>query len=372
MIRKRGLDGITAMITAIMLMTALLAVFALPIKVSAEVTERPPEIPESELVGNSAQGQKAIPPEYPGDGTEKPASSDFEWVSGVTNIFNVPEGADSLRSISDIKGDWKGFLVGQPTEYFIFYGTLNTKIEDKGNNNISFRAKWKNDTLVNNKTGEIVSMDSASLGDTDYYGGITDESLYAEDRNSDPLLRHMFVSGDMILDFIIVNFYQQGNRQYALGIFESDTRKQIGNVYLTRTVSGKKKSSASNQTITTEWSGFSGLWVYEYTDDYGNVDRYSYYIEPISADKAYVVLCDEIIDTQVGIVGTMKLDHSNNHLYIYAPDGSLFDVLYFVDKGVITVEDAGGWFYKKDKSWHSAQYWNHIGNKFKEANEWYY
>lgn len=354
------------------LMAAVIGVCTLPISASATVVERPPEIPESELINNGTSGQKAIPPEYPGDGAEKPTSSDFDWVNSVTNIFDVPAGATSLRKPSEVKGDWKAFLVGQPTETLSFFGVLNTKIEDKGNGNITFKAKWKTDTIINNSTGEVSTMDSSVLGDTTYVGGMTDQSLYAEDKVSDTILRHMFVNSDLINDFIIVNFYQQGNRQYALGIFETDKQKQIGNIYMTRTVStSTKKSSGTASSIATEWSGYSGYWVYEYTDEFNNVTRDSIYIEPISADKAYVVLADESIGTRIGIVGKMELNPSDNSLRIYYPNGALFDVVYFVGKGELTVASHGGSFYYKDKSAHTPQYWNHIGNKFAESNEWY-
>ncbi len=125
-------------------MAAMLAVSALPITAAAQVQERPPEIPESELIK-----QPEIPASWQGDGAQKPQGSDFTWVYDVTNIFDVPAGATVLDKKEQVKGPWKVFMVGEPSEYFCFYHTCNNNINDGVADNVYLVANWYRKTLVN-------------------------------------------------------------------------------------------------------------------------------------------------------------------------------------------------------------------------------
>ncbi|MCR5405119.1 MAG: hypothetical protein K6E91_15055 [Butyrivibrio sp.] len=372
---------------------AMIAVCSQPLSVSAQVQERPPEIPESEFINKGSQGQKAIPPEYP-DGADRPRGEDFEWVQSVDNIFNVPAGAQKLSISDNAKGDWKAFLVGTPTDKLCFYATFNAKITDNGNNNVTFKADWYNQTLVDRNTGEGGKLDTTMLPDEVYYGGTTTDSLLVTDPDTDSINRYMFASGDMIKEFIIVNMYQSGNRQCALGVFYGDNEKSLGNIFMTRTgvapyipnsaiaptlvqpksitsVLTGSKTKSNGSAAASDWSAYEGYWVYEFTDEStGNVQRDTFYIERKSDDTAYCVICDESIPTWYGVLGKVALDPDANELVIYYPDGSIFDVVSFIGKDEIDVATHGGSFYKKDKSLHSQNYWDFIDNKFATSDEW--
>lgn len=299
------------------------------------------------------------------DGTQRPASGDFNWISGISNVYSVPAGGKSLKTLKEVQGDWKAYLGGIPTEATSYFGSFNVKIVDKGKNYADFIADWYTETAVDNKTGRPSFIDTSKQADTTYTGGMTEKLLFAEDTS----LSHQFVSGTPIKDFIIVNFYQQGNRQYAIGAFEADGHNPMGNIFMTRTVSGASLVTSNPAAeVAADWSGFAGYWEYKFQDATGHTAKDSVYIEPISADKAYVVIDNANSGTKTGIVGRMEL--SGGKLNIYSADGTLRTTMSLVNNNTMSSTAHGGNYTRTDTSARAPEYWNHISNKFAEANEW--
>ncbi len=357
------------------MLSAVLAVCSAPLSVSA-VQERPPELPASELVSSD------IPAAYQGDGDRLPTGEDFTWIYDVEDIFVVPDGAKTLKTTGEVSGSWKVFLIGQPTDKLCFYNFFNANIVDCGNNNVSLEAKWYKQTLVNRATGESTIMDNTFIKNEIYKGALTDESLYAEDPDNDIIDRYMFANGSFIKDFVFVNMYQKGYRQYALGVFSTDGGRPIGNAYMTREVTsyvGEKttvNNTSGQKAVSIEipdWSYFEGYWVYEYKDD-ATYQRDSIYVEPIGLDRAYVVIADESTGARMGSVVDIRHSAINNSLTLLNPDGTVFDVMNgttFNGKDAVSVEGFGELMIRADKSEHAQEYWNYISDRFKQADVWY-
>lgn len=296
-------------------------------------------------------------------GVQRPTNEDFKWINGISDIYAVPGSGKALKTMQEISGDWKGFLGGKPTEDASFFGSLNVTIVDKGKGHLDFIADWYTETRVDNKTGRPTALDTSKAADTTYTGGLTPKYLFAEDAS----LSHQFINGEAIKDFVIVNFYQQGNRQYALGAFEADGHKPLGNIFMTRTVSGASLiTSNAAASVQAPWSGFAGYFEYKHQDGSGQTVRDSVYIEPISADQAYVV-----IDTngkKRAVTGRMEL--ADGVLNVYAASGALFDSMRLVNNNTLQLTSQGASFTRMDSSARAPEYWNHIGNKFAESKEW--
>ena len=372
-------------IVTAMAMAAVLAVSALPITASAQVQERPPEIPEGELIK-----QPEIPGSWQGDGAQKPQGSDFTWVYDVTNIFDVPEGATVLDKKEQVKGPWKVFLVGEPSDYFCFYNNCNININDGVGDNVYLVADWYRQTLVNRQTGEATILDSSGLQSEVYDGTMTAGAIFAEDLDNNDVDRFMFASGDTIKDFLIVNMYQIGDRQYGLGVFSADNAKSLGNLYMTRqvatsvgttattttettaTTSGSSDTGEGNKAISVSFrdlNWFSGYWTYE--DSYSSD---SFYLEPINDHQVYAVIGDEAAATHYGIVLDVVSDPSRSTISLYYPDGNRFDSINGTNingTDAITMSDYNGVLFRTDKSVRAQEYWDHINDLFKGANEWY-
>ncbi|MCR5403105.1 MAG: hypothetical protein K6E91_04700 [Butyrivibrio sp.] len=197
------------------LLTVMIAVCTLPIAASAQV-------------------QYILRPSEYADGADRPKGEDFDWVRSVDNIFTVPAGAQKLSIPDYAEGEWKAFLVGTPTDKSCFYATFNAKITDNGNNNVTFKADWYTQTLVDRNTGKDYRTDTTILPDDVYYGWTTKDSLFVSDPDTDMINLYMFASADLIKEFLIVNMYQDGNRQCALGVFSDSNQKPLGNIFMTR------------------------------------------------------------------------------------------------------------------------------------------
>lgn len=296
-------------------------------------------------------------------GAQRPTNADFNWINGISDIYAVPAAGRALTSLQDITGEWKGFLGGIPTENASFFGSLNARIEDKGSNHATMTVDWYTETSVDNKTGRPSYNDTSKNADTTYTGGYSNKMFFAEDMS----LSHQFISGEPIKDFIIVNFYQQGNTQYALGAFQTEGRKPLGNIFMTRTVSGSSLiTSKAIPNVQAAWASFVGYFETMSQDANGRAIKDSIYIEPISADQAYVVI--DAGGKKRGVVGTLRIE--NGVLNIYAASGALFDSIRLVNNNTVSLTSRGTSFTKKDTSSRAPEYWNHLGNKFAAGNEW--
>ena len=370
-----------AVITAV-----VLAVCTMPISASATVMERPPEVPESEW-------KDKIPASYQGDGAVRPEADDFTWVYDVTNTFAVPAGASELTTPYEVSGDWKVFLVGEPTETMCFYNYFNANIIDGGGNDVTLVANWFKQTLVNRQTGESGILDSSSLPSEMYTGKMIDGDIFVEDPDSGILARYMFASGSFINEFLLTSFYQIGDRQYGLGVFATDDSKPLGNVYMTRRVATSVGSAASTGTATTttnpiiapgdenktvgisfnDWSYFDGYWFSEQSDG-KKVQRDSFYVQSIDPLSAYVVISDETLGSRMGVKAQVTYDSTNDKITLLYPDGSVFDVMSktdFYGYDAANVEGFGGMMLRGNKADHAQEYWNYIADRFKEADVWY-
>ncbi len=373
-----------AMITA-----AVLAVCAMPITASATVMERPPEVPDSEW-------KDKIPASYQGDGSMRPEAEDFTWVYDVTNTFAVPAGATELTTPYEVSGNWKVFLVGEPTDAMCFYNYFNANIIDGGANNVTLVANWFKQTLVDRQTGESGILDSSGLKSEMYVGTMTNGDIFVEDPENDMLNRFMFANGSFINEFLLTSFYQIDDRQYGLGVFATDGSKPLGNVYMTRRVATSVGSTATtgNTTGTTfttdsiissgdenktvgisfnDWSYFEGYWFNEYNDG-KTVQRDSFYVQPIDPLSAYVVIADETHGDRMGVKAQVTYDSTNDKIKFLYPDGSVFDVMYktdFYGYDAVNVEGFGGMMLRGNKADHAQEYWNYIADRFKGADVWY-
>ncbi|MCR5402856.1 MAG: hypothetical protein K6E91_03435 [Butyrivibrio sp.] len=296
-------------------------------------------------------------------GAQRPTNADFNWINGISDIYAIPGSGRALTSLQEITGEWKGFLGGIPSETNSFFGSLNAKIEDKGSNHATMTVDWYTETSVDNKTGRPSYNDTSKNADTTYTGGYSNKMFYAEDTT----LSHQFISGDAIKNFIIVNFYQQGNTQYALGAFQGDGRKTLGNIFMTRTVSGSSLlTSKPVPNVQAAWAGYVGYFETKSQDEKGRSIRDSIYIEPISADHAYVVI--DVGGKKRAVVGKMQLE--NGALNIYAASGALFDSIRLINNNTVSLSSRGTSFTRGDTSSRAPEYWNHLGNRFAAANEW--
>ena len=351
---------------------AVLAVCAVPISASATVVESPPV--------------------DRGDGVMRPEADDFTWVYDVTNTFAVPAGASELTTPYEVSGDWKVFLVGEPTDAMCFYNYFNANIIDGGGNNVTLVANWFKQTLVNRQTGESGILDSSSLPSEMYTGTMIDGDIFVEDPDSGILARYMFASGSFINEFLLTSFYQIGDRQYGLGVFATDDSKPLGNVYMTRRVATSAGDTSTAAATTTtdpvtgsggenkavgisfnDWSYFDGYWFSEQSD--GNkVQRDSFYVQAIDPLSAYVVIADETLGSRMGVKAQVTYDSTNDRITFLYPDGSVFDVMRrtdFYGYDAANVEGFGGMMLRGNKADHAQEYWNYIADRFKEADVWY-
>ncbi len=368
----------------VVIMAAVLAVCTMPLTAFATVQERPPEIPESELIKKDT-----IPASYQGDGAQKPQGEDFTWVYDVQDIFAVPAGAKSLTTQDEVKGPWKVFMVGEPTEAFCFYNVFNMNINDLGAGGVALATTWYKQTLVTRKTNEATVLDSSGLASEIYDGSMDNGILYAADPDSDIINRFMFANGEFIDEFLFVNFYQIEDRQYALGVVYTDNEKFIGNVFMTRRVNSYVGTTSTGSTSTDntstgntstdsgktvgisfhDWSWFEGYWVNAYEDG-----RDSIYIQAIDPLSAYVVIADESIGVMRGLKATVTYDSNNEKITLLYPDGSVSDVMEkddYYGHEAVKLDGYNGLMFRGNKSDHAQDYWNYIADKFKGSDEWY-
>lgn len=301
----------------------------------------------------------------------RPGSNDFDWAWNVEDIFDVPKGASALTASDQITGSWNVLLVGDDSEYYHFFSMLNATITEK-KSNITMTADWYRSALVNKNTGEYSTLDGTLDKDTVYSGSFNNGHMYVYDPNPDTVMQYMFVNGKKIYDFLIVNWYEQGSRQYGMGIFSTKDGEPIGRVYMVRNASkyaGKLKTPAS----TPEWEWYAGYWTWEYEDpvNWLNDERLYLWIIPRTADSIYIYQEQEW--ESGGEICGVKYDKLNDALAIYDPQGEYLGELratsYDGQDAVFLTGFDAEMLMRTDESTETQDHWDYIVERHVEYEQ---
>ena len=307
---------------------------------------------------------------------ERPENEDFDWLNKVTNIQEVPSGAKVLSSPSEISGDWKVMMIGADNEYYWFTSILNMDFDFAGNSTVSVTADWYRSCEISKKTGESKTYDESKDADTVYKGSMIDGSVYVSDQTSDRFSRYLFVSGERIYDFLFLNWYEKGGKQYGLGTFNSEN-EYLGTVALVRNKGAvpvpEEESTAS------EWAQFEGYWVFE--DDHDPEDLWddelnSIYIKAAGPDRAFIHVDDEMWGSCIYDIKLVEYDPKYNSITLTNIEAGTVDSELQIDtyngeECLYVVGHTDVPFLRRKKDERSWLSWDSVNEDYQEVKAYY-
>ncbi len=308
---------------------------------------------------------------------ERPHGEDFDWISNVGNIRDVPEGAKVLTQASEISGDWKVMLIGADNEYYAFYSILNMDFDFESNNeDVTVTADWYRSSEINRKTGEARAYDESADADTVYKGSLIDGSIYVFDGTEDAYSRYLFVSGERVLCFYIENLYEKDGRQYGLGTFYSE-QDWLGTIALVRDAKGSVSGVQKRESSEVKWKAFEGYWTFAYEndpEDGWDDEFYSVYIESDGPDYVLCYISDEMWGSNQYGRKRAVYDEASQKLTLYKLENGEYQTDYQLGKvnGKDCIYVAGekdAPFVRTDKSVRSDTKWREIETLFAELRQ---
>lgn len=310
---------------------------------------------------------------------DRPHAEDFEWISGVKSVYDVPEGAKVLNRASEISGDWKVMLIGADNDYYSFYSILNMNFDFESNNeDVHVTADWYRSSEINKQTGEGKAYDESQDADTVYNGSLINGTIYVFDPTDDPYSRYLFVSGDRLLCFFIENLYETGGKQYGLGTFYSED-DWLGTIALVRSARTSKTGvpAKAQDNSNVKWKQFEGYWAAEYENDPEDLwddERYSVYIESDGPEYVLCYISDEMWGKNQYGRKRAVYDEASQTLTLYKLENDEYQTDYQLDqiKGRDCIYVAGekdAPFFRADKSERDDSKWAEIETLFAELRE---
>ena len=313
------------------------------------------------------------------DTTNRPNSSDFDWVSRVSKITDVPDGAKKLTKPEEIGGEWKAMMIGNDNDYYYFSGLLNLNLRFDNKEDVTVIADWYRSTEINKQTGETRTYDETVDADTVYRGSLMpDSGMYAYDPVEDKYSRHLFVSGERIRDLFIINWYEKNGKQYALGMFNSEN-EWLGTLALVRNSSDAPGEVPVASKVTPEWAQFEGYWKYESENDPNNDwddEDNSIYIRATDKDHAFVFVSDEMWGECIYDKKRVEYDPKTNTIRLYNIEDKDLDNTMHLEtsngKEILKVDGADDMeFRRRDKADRTWLSWDSVEEDFREVENYY-
>ena len=308
--------------------------------------------------------------------SDRPTASDFDWVNQVNNIYDVPAGAAVLNSPKQIEGEWKAMLIGADNEYYWFNSILNLNFKISGTEDVTAVADWYRSSEINKQNGETKTYDESVDADTVYKGSMLNGTTYVFDPANDKYSRYLYVSGDRILSFFVVNWYEKGGRQYGLGIFSSEDNV-LGTIALVRTTGAVPTPMPEPANI--EWSAFEGYWVYENDndpDDLWDDELNTIYIKAADPEYAFVHVDDEMWGEAIYDKKRIEYDSLNHTIRLYNIEEGTADSELQIDtfEGrdcLYVVGHSEMRFMRSETNERSWKTWESIEEDFRDLEDYY-
>lgn len=191
--------------------------------------------------------ERASEEESSSDNSDRPGMDDFSWGAEMDADANYEQAIPGTVPLSDFTqygGDWKAMIISAE-EGAIYYALLNMNIDVQDEDNVNLTADWYESFAIDaNTEEELKYYDESQDADILYEGmyvsdlsnddGWDDNLVLAWDFENEEEDKYIFASGGIIDNFEIFGWFEDVERQYAVGAACDVDDNTVGALLLVR------------------------------------------------------------------------------------------------------------------------------------------